>query len=78
MSEFESIFVTAISAVIITVAGCMTYYNVIESNNTKDIVTKAIERGIDPVAAACASQITSSNNDKARSTCEKLAIIKGK
>jgi hypothetical protein len=77
MSEFESIFITAISAVVITVSGCMTYYNVIDSNNTKEIVTKAIERGIDPVAAACATQITS-NNDKSRSTCEKLAIIKGK
>jgi hypothetical protein len=55
----------------------MTYYNVVDSNNNKEIVTRAIERGNDPVAAACAANINS-RDGAVRATCEKMAIIKGK
>jgi hypothetical protein len=78
MSDSFNVGLTVIGAVIIAIGGCITYYNVIDSNNTKEIVTKAIERGVDPLTAACATQIAGQNNGQARSTCEKIAIIKGK
>jgi tryptophan synthase alpha subunit len=75
--ETENVFVTIAGIVLVTLIGCMTYFNVIESNNNKEIVTRAIERGIDPVVASCAANINTSSRD-IRSTCEKVSIIKGK
>lgn len=73
----ENVFVTSAAIVIIVIAGCMTYSSVIDSNNSKEIVSRAIERGMDPVQASCAAAINSSQRD-VRATCEKFAIIKGK
>lgn len=61
---------------IIALIGCLSYQSVVESNNSKEIVVKAIERGIDPITAACAGQV-STGSKEIRNTCEKLAIIKG-
>ena len=61
---------------IIVLIGCYAYFGVVESNNSKEIVVKAIERGLDPITAACAGQISTSSKD-VRNTCEKMAIIKG-
>lgn len=74
----ETNWVVAVAGIVVTVLiGCVTYFNVIDSNNSKDIVTRAIERGIDPTAAACAAQVSTTSKD-VRSTCEKYAITKGK
>lgn len=75
--EGTNVFITAFAIVIIAVSGCITYYNVVESNNSKEIVSRAIERGIDPVQASCASKLSTNSKD-VRNTCEKMAIIKGK
>ena len=75
--EHDNVFVTIACIVLVTLFGCITYFNVIESNNSKEIVTRAIERGIDPVIASCAANINTGNKD-IRSTCEKVNIIKGK
>ncbi len=73
----HNVFVTALAIVIMTVTGCLTYFNVVDSNNNKEIVSRAIERGGDPIQAACAASISTSQRD-VRATCEKMAIIKGK
>lgn len=74
----ETNWIVSVAGIVVTVLiGCVTYENVVASNNAKEIVTRAIERGIDPTAAACASQLSTSNKD-VRNTCEKLAIVKGK
>ena len=77
ITDNNNILYTICGIVFMTVIGCLTYQEIVESNNNKEIVTRAIERGLDPVTAACAGQISSKNKDL-RSTCEKLAIIKGK
>jgi len=76
MSE-TNVFVSVAGIVLAFLIGGMTYYHVVDSNNAKDIVTRAIERGMDPVMAACAANINA-QSDKIRSTCEKIAIVKGK
>ena len=73
----SNMFISVLGIIATTLIGCVTYYNVIESNNSKEIVNAAIARGIDPTVAACASQLSTGNKD-VRSTCEKMAIIKGK
>jgi hypothetical protein len=75
--EGNNVLVTAAAIVIISVAGCLTYLNVVDSNNNKEIVSRAIERGMDPLQASCAANISTNSKD-IRTTCEKLAIIKGK
>jgi hypothetical protein len=75
--EGNNVLVTAAAIVIISVAGCVTYLNVVDSNNNKEIVSRAIERGMDPLQASCAANISTNSKD-IRTTCEKLAIIKGK
>lgn len=77
ITENKNILYTICGIVALMAIGCVTYESVVNSNNNKEIVTRAIERGLDPVTAACASQISTGNKD-IRSTCEKLAIIKGK
>ncbi len=77
MMEGNNVLVTAAAIVIISVAGCLTYLNVVDSNNNKEIVSRAIERGMDPLQASCAANISTNSKD-IRTTCEKLAIIKGK
>jgi hypothetical protein len=72
-----NILATVAGIVAITLIGSFAYVNIVDSNNSKEIVTAAIARGLDPVAAACAGQISTASKD-VRSTCEKLAIIKGK
>jgi hypothetical protein len=76
MSELNVVVSVGGIVLSILISG-MTYYNVVDSNNNKEIVTRAIERGNDPVSAACAANINTGNG-QVRSTCEKLAIIKGK
>lgn len=76
-SDNNNILYTICGIGFMTFIGCLTYLEVVESNNNKEIVTRAIERGLDPVTAACAGQISTKSKDL-RSTCEKLAIIKGK
>jgi hypothetical protein len=73
----SNVFVSAAAIVIIAVSGCITYSNIVDSNNNKEIVSRAIERGMDPVQASCAANISTNSRD-IRSTCEKMAIIKGK
>lgn len=73
----QNVFWTIAGIVVITVSCCITYFNVTDSNNSKEIVSRAIERGVDPVVAACAAQVTTGNHN-VRSTCEKVQIIKGK
>ena len=73
----QNVFWTILGIVTITVSCCITYFAVVDSNNSKEIVSRAIERGIDPVVAACAAQVTT-GNQSVRSTCEKVQIIKGK
>ena len=72
----NNVLITALAIVFMTVAGCATYFHVVDSNNNKEIVVRAIERGLDPVQASCAANIATSSRD-VRSTCEKMAIIKG-
>lgn len=72
-----NVFIGVMGIVFTTLIGCLTYYNVVESNNAKEIVSRAIERGVDATTAACAAQLTTNSKD-VRSTCEKIAIIKGK
>lgn len=72
-----NLFISVTGIVLTTLIGCMTYFNVVESNNSKEIVNAAIARGVDPVVAACASQLSTNNRD-VRATCEKMSIIKGK
>jgi hypothetical protein len=76
-SDNNNILYTICGIGFMTLIGCLTYEGVVQSNNNKEIVTRAIERGLDPVTAACAGQISTGNKDL-RATCEKLAIIKGK
>lgn len=73
----SNIPVTVAGIVAIALIGSISYVMITESNNSKEIVTAAIARGIDPLAAACAGKIATGNHD-IRGTCEKLAIIKGK
>lgn len=76
MNDFN--WLISIFGIVLTVLiSCITYYNVIDSNNSKEIVNAAIARGIDPVVAACASHLSTNNRD-VRATCEKMSIIKGK
>lgn len=77
ISDNNNILYTICGIAFVALIGCLTYENIVESNNNKEIVTRAIERGLDPVTAACAGKISTSNRDL-RATCEKLAIIKGK
>jgi hypothetical protein len=72
-----NMFIGVMGIVFTTLIGCLTYYSVVESNNAKEIVSRAIERGVDTTAAACAAQLTT-NSREVRSTCEKAALIKGK
>lgn len=76
MSEnnFWAFFWSAVSIVIITITGSVTYFNVTEVNNQASVVTKAIERGLDPVSAACAANILTPST---RNTCEKYFLIRG-
>jgi hypothetical protein len=73
----NNMFVTIAGIVAVTAIGCVTYFHVIDSNNSKEIVSRAIERGLDPMTASCAANIATNNRD-IRSTCEKMSIIKGK
>lgn len=73
----SNILTTVTGIVAITLIGSISYVSVVDSSNSKEIVTAAIARGLDPTAAACAGQIATTSRD-VRSTCEKLAIIKGK
>lgn len=73
--DTDNLFISALAIVIIVIAGSVTYYNVVENNNAKEIVTRAIERGLDPVVANCATKVDS--DTFTRSTCEKYFIIKG-
>lgn len=75
--DSSNVFVTAAAIVVIAVSGCITYFNVVDSNNSKEIVSRAIERGMDPMQASCAANISTNSRD-VRATCEKMAIIKGK
>jgi hypothetical protein len=75
--ENSNIFVTIAGIVAVTAIGCFTYSHVVDSNNNKEIVSRAIERGLDPMTASCAANIAT-NNKEIRSTCEKISIIKGK
>lgn len=77
MPDNKNILYTICGIVLLMLIGSVTYESIVESNNNKEIVTRAIERGLDPVTAACAGQISTKNKDL-RSTCEKIAIIKGK
>lgn len=72
-----NMFISVLGIILTTLIGCVTYFNVVDSNNSKEIVNAAIARGIDPSVAACAAQLSTQNRD-VRSTCEKMAIIKGK
>ena len=76
-TDNHNILYTICGIVFVMLIGSLTYEGVVQSNNNKEIVTRAIERGLDPVTAACAGQISTSNKD-VRSTCEKVSIIKGK
>ena len=73
----NNMFVTIAGIVAVTAIGCITYFHVVDSNNSKEIVSRAIERGLDPMTASCAANIATNNRD-IRSTCEKMSIIKGK
>lgn len=73
-----NIIATISGIVAVTLVGSITYFQVVSNNNNKEIVTRAIERGLDPTTAACASRIGSNSTADIRATCEKLAIIKGK
>lgn len=73
----SNMFIAVLGIVATTFIGCVTYFYVVDSNNSKDIVNAAIARGVDPVTAACASQLTTNSRD-VRSTCEKASLIKGK
>lgn len=75
MLDTDNLFITALAVVIITISGCFTYVNITNSNNSKEIVTRAIERGLDPVLASCATKIDS--DSFTRGTCEKYFISKG-
>jgi hypothetical protein len=72
-----NILSTIIGIVAVAAIGCFTYAHVIDSNNSKEIVSRAIERGLDPMVASCAAQVATNSRD-VRSTCEKVNIIKGK
>lgn len=72
-----NIFITIAGIVAITGIGCLSYTHVTDSNNNKEIVSRAIERGIDPITAACAANLATGNKD-IRNSCEKAQIIKGK
>lgn len=76
MTDFN-IFTTIAGICIITGISCVTYTHVVDSNNNKEIVSRAIERGIDPITAACAANLATGNKD-IRNSCEKAQIIKGK
>lgn len=73
----QNVFYTILGIVCVTAIGCVTYFAVVDSNNSKEIVTRAIERGVDPLVAACSANVTTGSKD-VRSTCEKINIIKGK
>ena len=75
--DSNNVFVTAAAIVAMTVAGCLTYFNVVDSNNNKEIVTRAIERGNDPIAAACAANLGNQSKD-VKNTCEKLTLMRNK
>lgn len=76
-SSATVVFVAVTGLVLASLIGGMTYYEVVDSNNNKEMVVRAIERGVDPVTAACAANLNS-RSPNIRSTCEKIAIIKGK
>lgn len=76
MDNFNILY-TIIGIVAVTAIGCVTYSHVTDSNNSKEIVSRAIERGLDPMVASCAANVATNNRD-VRSTCEKVNIIKGK
>ena len=77
MSDSINWFIAVTGVVLTVLIGSITYYSVVDSNNSKEIVTRAIERGLDPTTAACASKLSTNNRD-VRNTCEKMAIVKGK
>ena len=52
-SEFVSTMIAATVA-IITVASCITYYNVQRDMSMKSNIESAIVKGIDPIAVKCA------------------------
>ena len=77
MTENNTISTIA-GIVAVALIGSLTYFHVVDSNNNKEIITRAIERGLDPISAACASKIGTHSSADIRATCEKMAIIKGK
>lgn len=73
----NNVLISAAAMVLMTLAGCLTYFHVVDSNNNKEVVTRAIERGNDPISAACAASLSNSSKDM-KTTCEKLALIRDK
>ena len=73
----NNMLITIAGIVAVTAIGCVTYSHVVDSNNSKEIVSRAIERGLDPMTASCDANIATNKRD-IRSTCEKMSIIKGK
>ena len=50
----QTTFIASVAAVIITLIGCITFYNYSELKSVERNIESAIVKGIDPVAVRCA------------------------